>query len=216
MTRCVAILGGSFDPIHVGHVALAETVWQRLQPDELRVMPAGNPWQKGELAATSAQRVEMILRAFAEHALPVTIDEREIRRESATYTIETLRELRQELGDQTSIVFILGADQLEKLNTWRDWHLLFDYAHLCVGARPGYSMNEAVLPEAVAQAFASRVGTFEQIRHTPKGLCVLLEGLAVDVSATEIRASLQRGERPTSWVSPTVLDYIEKFHLYRN
>lgn len=214
--RCVAILGGSFDPIHVGHVALAEIFLKRLQPDEFRVMPAGNPWQKGVMAATPEQRVGMIQCAFAERALPITIDWREIRREGATYTVETLRELREELGDQASIVFILGADQLEKLDTWRDWHRLFDYAHLCVGARPGYSMTEAMLPETVAQVFASRAGTFEQIRSTPKGLCLLLDDLAVDVSATEIRASLQRGERPASWVPPTVLDYIDKYHLYRN
>ena len=216
MTRCVAILGGSFDPIHVGHVALAEIFLKRLQPDEFRVMPAGNPWQKGGLAALPEQRVVMIRRAFAEKALPVVIDEREIKREGATYTIDTLRELRDELGTQASLVFILGADQLEKLDSWRDWQQLFDYAHLCVGARPGYSMEAAKLPEAVANEFALRAGTFEQIRNTPKGLCLLLDDLAVDVSATEIRAGLLRGERPQSWVPQAVLDYIDEFHLYRN
>lgn len=216
MTRCVAILGGSFDPIHHGHVALANTFVQLLQPDELRVIPAGNPWQKDGLVAAAEQRVEMIQRAFAERQLPITVDWREIEREGATYSVDTLRELRKELGIRASIVFLMGADQLQKLDTWRDWLQLFDYAHLCVGARPGFSMADATLPEPVAKEFALRAGSFEQIRNTACGRTLLVNDLAVDVSATDIRASLQRGERPDSMVPSVVLDYIDKLHLYRN
>ena len=133
--HCVALLGGSFDPVHHGHVALAALFAELLQPDQLRILPA-RPWQKSSLQASDSQRVDMLELAFGGQAFPVTIDLREIERGSATYTVETLRGLRAELGEATSIVFVMGADQLQKLDSWRDWTELFTLANLGVAARP--------------------------------------------------------------------------------
>ena len=212
--RCVAVLGGSFDPVHVGHVALAEYFIHWLRPDELRLLPAGNPWQKGGLQADAMHRVEMVRLAFSSMAVPVTIDDREIARAGATYTIDTLHELRSELGKDTSIAFLLGADQLQKLPTWKDWERLFAYAHLCAASRPGFAIDgEQVTPE-VAREFARRAATPDQMRQTPNGLTCLASNLAFDVSATGIRADLQAGRIP-SQLPPTVLDYIQQHHLYQ-
>ncbi|MCA1324803.1 nicotinate (nicotinamide) nucleotide adenylyltransferase [Herbaspirillum sp. alder98] len=214
--RCVAVLGGSFDPVHSGHVQLAEHFVRLLQPDQLRVIPAGNPWQKHGLQAEPAQRVEMVRRAFDSQQVPVEIDEQEIRRPSATYTIDTLRALRAELGPAVSIVFLMGADQLQHLDTWQNWRELFDHAHLCAASRPGFGLQAGDVPPAVVHEFAQRAGTPEAIRTTSHGLGCLAPGLAVDISSTAIRAALQRGERPDSLIPTGVLDYIEQQHLYQD
>jgi nicotinate-nucleotide adenylyltransferase len=213
---CIVLLGGSFDPVHNGHVALGSYFVKLLAPDALRLIPAGNPWQKHRLQACAEDRVEMLRCAFARQPVPVVIDRQEIERGAATYTNDTLRAIRAELGPEASIVFLLGADQLHQLESWQEWRQLFDYAHLCAAARPGFAMDGPSLPPAVAREFSRRAGTPEQIRATPHGLTYLASNLAVDVSATEIRAALQRGERPASLMPATVLDYIEQHHLYRN
>ncbi|CAL60761.1 Putative nicotinic acid mononucleotide adenylyltransferase, NAD(P)-requiring, NadD-like [Herminiimonas arsenicoxydans] len=216
VTRCIALLGGSFDPVHNGHVALADYFVALLKPDELRVIPAGNPWQKHGLQASGQDRMAMVRSAFSTQKVTVNIDQQEILRPSATYTIDTLRAIRQELGPHASIVFLMGADQLQHLNTWQEWQHMFDYAHICAASRPGFAMDAAHIPTEVAQEFTRRTGTPEQIRTTPQGLAYLAPNLAVDISATAIRAALQRGERPTSQLPLGVLDYIEQHHLYKS
>ncbi|MES2759665.1 MAG: nicotinate-nucleotide adenylyltransferase [Pseudomonadota bacterium] len=215
MTRCVALLGGSFDPVHHGHVALAALFASLLKPDQLRVVPAGNPWQKSALKTSADDRVAMIELAFREASLDVVVDRREIERGAPTYSIDTLRELRAELGPDAAIVFLIGADQLQQLDTWREWRALFDYAHIGVAARPGYSLAEADLPPAVAQEIETRQGSLEQLRTTPSGRIFLAEALAVDISATQIRSALQRGEQANSLISKVVLDYIQQHNLYK-
>ncbi len=218
--RCVALLGGSFDPVHNGHVALANYFVDLIKPDELRVIPAGNPWQKDGLQASGKDRVAMVRNAFGTkitaQQVPVNLDQQEILRASATYTIDTLRSVRTELGPEVSIVFLMGADQLQHLNTWQEWQKLFDYAHVCAASRPGFAMDAAHIPVDVAQEFAKRAGTPTQIRSTAQGFACLATNLEVDISATEIRAALQRGEQPISLVPHGVLDYIEQHHLYKS
>lgn len=216
VTRCIALLGGSFDPVHKGHVALADYFIALLQPDELRVIPAGNPWQKHGLQASAQDRMAMVRSAFSTQKVAVNIDQQEILRDSATYTIDTLRAVRKELGPDVSVVFLMGADQLQHLNTWQEWQQMFDYAHICAASRPGFAMDAAHVPADVAQEFARRAGSPEQIRNTAQGLAYLAPNLAVDISATAIRAALQRGEHPISLVPPGVLDYIEQHHLYKS
>lgn len=219
--RCVVVLGGSFDPIHQGHIALAACFARLLAPDELRILPAGNPWQKTRgLQASAQDRVEMARLAFAAAHMPVIIDEQEIRRTSASgeasYTLDTLRFLRAELGLDTSIAFLMGADQLLGLHTWHDWQRLFDYAHICVGSRPGFTLNMVDLPPEVTAEFGKRIGTPEQIRNCTHGLTCLASDLAVDISATQIRHALQHGSQPNSLIPAVVLDYIQQHHLYKN
>jgi nicotinate-nucleotide adenylyltransferase len=214
--RCIALLGGSFDPVHYGHVALGEYFVKLMRPDELRIIPTGNPWQKHGLQASGKDRVAMVRRAFNQQTVPVTIDQQEIKRRTATYTIDTLRSVRAELGPEVSLLFLIGADQLQHLNTWQEWQHLFDYAHICAASRPGFAMDASHLPAPVAAEFARRAGTSTQLRAAPHGLAYLASDLAVDISATEVRAALERGERPASLVPHEVLDYIQHHHLYKN
>jgi len=213
---CIALLGGSFDPVHNGHVALAEYFVKLFAPDLLRIIPAGNPWQKHGLQASAADRVQMVQRAFDRQAIPVAIDTQEIERGGATYTIDTLRSIRVEVGPEACLLFLMGADQLQQLHTWQGWRELFDYAHLCAASRPGFAVDAAQVPAAVSGEFTRRHATLEQIRATPHGLAYLAPNLAVDISSTVIRSALQHGERPTSLVPDSVLDYIQQHHLYQS
>jgi len=214
--RCLALLGGSFDPVHVGHVALADYFIGLFAPDQLRVIPAGNPWQKHGLQASPAERVDMVRRAFTGRAVPVTIDLQEIEREGATYTIDTLRAIRAEVGPDTCLLFLMGADQLLQLDTWQGWRELFDYAHLCAASRPGFMSGAGQVPAEVAAEFARRAAAPAQLRTRPHGGACLATELAADVSSTAIRAALRRGERPESLLPGPVLDYIQQHHLYQD
>ncbi|MFC5511665.1 nicotinate-nucleotide adenylyltransferase [Massilia jejuensis] len=223
MSACVALLGGSFDPVHHGHVALARLFCALLQPRQLRVLPA-RPWQKSALQASDAARVAMLELAFRDSGLPVTVDGRELARGTPTYTVETLRTLRAELGPDASIVFLMGADQLQNLDSWRDWRALFELANIGVAARPGYTLDQEALPPAVAQELAPRLAPAERVRATPAGLVCLAHTLAVDISATQVRALLHGGGEPgtdaravlNSLVPPVVLDYIQQHNLYKS
>jgi nicotinate-nucleotide adenylyltransferase len=213
---CVALLGGSFDPVHAGHVALAELFARLLHPDQLRIVPAGRPWQKSGLEASDADRVAMLELAFSKEDFAVTIDLQEIERNGATYTIDTLRAVRAEAGPAASIVFVMGADQLHKLDTWRDWRALFEVANIGVAARPGFELAADKLPPAVAYELAARIGTAEEVRAAPNGRVCVAHTLAVDISATQVRAAIRQENNANGLVAPAVLDYIQQHHLYKS
>jgi len=230
---CIAVLGGSFDPVHHGHVALARLFAELLQPDALRILPAGRPWQKHTLQASDDDRVAMLELAFKEVTPKATIDRQEIDRSAngaPTYSVDTLRALRAELGDEASIVFLMGADQLQRLDTWRDWRALFDLANLGVATRPGYDLAQESLPPLVAQELSARLATPDAVRTSAHGKVCLAQTLAVDVSATRIRAALQAGTDATKDADlrtvlgadmnapamAQVLDYIQQHNLYKN
>jgi nicotinate-nucleotide adenylyltransferase len=202
--------------VHVGHVALAELFARLLKPNQLRIVPAGRPWQKAGLQASDADRVKMLELAFKRAACPVTIDLQEIERNGATYTIDTLRAVRAELGPEASIVFLMGADQLQKLDTWREWRALFDVANIAVAARPGFELAAEKLPPAVAQELAQRMGTAEEVRAAPNGRVCMAHTLAVDISATQVRAAVRDGGNANGLVAPVVLDYIQQHNLYKS
>lgn len=212
--RCIVLLGGSFDPVHAGHVALARFLAVLLAPDELRLIPAGNPWQKPPLRASAPARIEMLRLAFAGLHVPLVVDCRETERDGPTYTIDTLRALRTELGPAPSLVLAIGADQLQRLDTWREWQALFDHANLCVASRPGF--DTAAVPDAVQREFARRAATPAQLRATPHGLTYVAPGLVCDVSSTALRDMLGRRADPGLLLPAPVLDYIERHHLYRS
>ena len=212
----ILLMGGSFDPVHQGHVALAGLFVKLLAPDALRLIPAGDPWQKAPLAATAADRIAMLRLAFAHQSVPVVIDEQEVRRSDGAYTIDTLRSLRAELGNEASLAWIIGADQLQRFDTWREWRSLFDLAHFCVGARPGHSIDDARLPAEVAATFKRRRGSAAQMRDCAHGLALFAANLSCDVSSTAVRSALARGEQAAQYLSPPVLDYVRQHHLYQS
>ena len=213
--RCILLLGGSFDPVHSGHVGLARYFCTLLHPDELRLIPSGRPWQKPEMATPATHRIAMLQAAFDHWPMPVQIDEQEIQRDGPSYMIDTLRHCRAELGHDVSIALIMGADQLVNLHTWHEWPSLFDEANLCIAARPGFSTENAALHEAVASQITRRMASAEQLRQTPSGLVCIARQLALEVSSTAIRQRLARSEDTAGLLPGAVLDYIQQHHLYQ-
>jgi nicotinate-nucleotide adenylyltransferase len=214
--RCIAVLGGSFDPVHAGHVALAQHAVELLDAGALRVIPAGNPWQKRGLHASAAHRVAMLRLAFAHCATPLLIDEQEIHREAPTYSIDTLQMLRAELGSMASVVLVIGADQLHGLHTWRQWRSLFDLAHVLAISRPGFGMNDARIDPAVAEEFARRAADPQQMHAAPGGLTALSASLDIDISSSEVRRRLSQRQPLDRLLPDAVLDYIQQNSLYQD
>ena len=221
MTACIAVLGGSFDPVHLGHVALGQLFCGLLQADELRILPAGRPWQKNGMEAGDAHRIAMLELAFRplnNDKLNVVFDLQEIERTTPTYTVETLRALRRELGPQVSIVFLMGADQLRNLDTWNEWRELFALANLGVATRPGYDLAQETLPPPVAQELSTRLATPDTVRASSHGKVCLAPTLDVDISSSRIRAALHAGHEAdaNTLAMAQVLDYIQQHNLYKN
>lgn len=220
--RCILLLGGSFDPVHEGHLALARYFSTLLHPDELRLIPAGRPWQKPGLSTPAEQRIAMLRLAFADWAVPVVIDEQEIARAGPSYAVDTLRALRNDVGESASLVMALGADQLLNLHTWHEWQQLFELAHLCFAARPGIDLRSAGLHPEVGAQLARRLASPSQLRQSAHGLAFVANNLAIDISSTAIRAALASPpdgaarDVPAGALPGAVLDYIQHHHLYQN
>lgn len=214
--RCIILLGGSFDPVHIGHVELGKYFCKLFKTNELRLIPAGNPWQKPLLKATPEQRIDMLRLAFEPLDLSVTVDTQEIDRPGATYTIDTLKTIRKEVGNDTPLVFIMGADQLLRLDTWHNWRQLFTLTHIAVSARPGLSNSLTLIPKAIADEFSKRFAEPDRIKSSPYGLTYLARDVQVNASATEIRTALQNDQSPVTLVPEQVLKYIKENNLYKN
>ncbi len=216
--RCILLLGGSFDPVHVGHVGLARYFCTLLHPDELRLIPAGRPWQKPGLATPSEHRIAMLELAFADWMVPVYMDTQEIERDGPSYAVDTLRIVRSTVGAMTSLIWVIGADQLLNLHTWHQWRDLFSLANLCIASRPGYGLSRDALDNDVASEIVRRQADPGQLRASASGLCFIAPQLALEVSSTALRAALTHGQSqidPRGMLPRRVLDYIQHYHLYQ-
>jgi nicotinate-nucleotide adenylyltransferase len=223
LARRVGLLGGTFDPIHEGHLALARHFARVLDLNELILLPAGQPWQKPDVTAAQ-HRLAMTRAAAASLELPgvmVSVDTDEIEHDGPTYTVQTLRRWRAKSASNAgaALTLLMGADQLLHLDSWHEWRTLFALAHLGVASRPGFDF--ATLPAAVAQEVAARRAQAATLAATPHGHLLIDETLALDVSATVIRrdlpacvASGQRGGTAADKLPSAVWDYILQHHLY--
>ncbi|PRC92821.1 nicotinate (nicotinamide) nucleotide adenylyltransferase [Solimicrobium silvestre] len=210
--QCIAIFGGSFDPVHSAHVALTELFNNLLKPTQLRIIPTGWSWQKTAFKTSPQQRIAMLSLAFAELSKQTSliIDVQEIKRAELgipSYSIDTLSILRNEFGASASLIFLMGADQLQQLQSWQNWQRLFELAHIAVVARPGFKLD--AIDNLVANEFKQRAGSVEQLRNRPCGHTYLCADLAIDISSTQVRDG-----KNLSLLPPKVLDYIQQHHLY--
>lgn len=194
--RRIGVYGGSFDPPHLAHLALARMARDALALDELRLLPAGQPWQKaGRLQAGAAQR-EAMLRLLVAGEPQLVVDPRELRRPGASYTIDSLRELAREHAD-AELFLVIGADQFETLDTWREADAILGLARLAVAPRDGQRPRPP-------QAWAGRAIAWREIPLPP-----------IDISATEIRRRVAAGDTIAPLVGDAVAGYIDQHQLYR-
>lgn len=192
----IGLFGGSFDPPHLGHRALAEAALQALRLDELRWIPAGAPWQKaGRMLADGAHRAAMVRLLIAGEPR-FALDGRELQRAGPSYTIDTVREVQAERSDAT-LFLVIGQDQYARLHTWHAWRELLRRVVLGVAARDG----EPPVASAAVMNVPHRVEALDMPR--------------VDVSATLVRQRAAAGANLTTLVGPAVAGYIERHQLYR-
>ncbi|MSQ59765.1 MAG: nicotinate-nucleotide adenylyltransferase [Betaproteobacteria bacterium] len=206
------ILGGTFDPIHYGHLRLGEELGDALGLEHVRLVPAKLPPHRAEPEVSAQHRLAMARLAAAGNPLFV-VDDRELRREGPSYTADTLLELRNELGNQVPLCLMLGVDAFVALMTWSRWRQLFDLAHLVIATRPGYSLEVGQLPEPLGAITRERIAT--GFGTAPSGCVLIREIAALDISASSIRQALARRHSTRYLLPDSVLDYIRAHHLYR-
>lgn len=206
----IGLLGGTFDPIHIGHLALARAAQVALLLDEVRFIPTGRSWQKEDAVTSGENRVAMARLAIGETP-GWQVDTREVERQGATYTVDTLRELRQELGPEPALVLLLGSDQMRNLATWHRYRELLQHAHIAATQRGPHRL--AGFADEI-EALVAEHGR-DALPEAPAGAIVFFRMPPVPVSASALRAALARGERPTELLPAPVLEYIDRHYLYQ-
>ncbi|MBI4189266.1 MAG: nicotinate-nucleotide adenylyltransferase [Betaproteobacteria bacterium] len=212
----IGIFGGTFDPIHYGHLRLAQEIAESMRMAEVRFVPSATPPHRAAPQVTSQQRLEMVRLATAGNPL-FTVDDREFRRSGPGYTIDTLTELRREAGAMRPLCLLLGADAFLELATWHRWHELFGLAHLIVAHRPGFPPESwpARMPQPLAREYQARLLHQPFAVHlSPAGGIATQAIAALDISGSMIRDSLTRGVSPRYLLPDPVLDYIRNHNLY--
>jgi nicotinate-nucleotide adenylyltransferase len=189
-------MGGTFDPIHHGHLVAASEVASRFGLDEVVFVPTGQPWQKADRQVSAAEdRYLMTVIATASNPR-FTVSRVDIDRPGITYTVDTLRDLRAERGEDQDLYFITGADALAQIMTWRDQEQLFDLAHFVGCTRPGVELD------------------FPAISQLPTDRVTLMEVPALAISSTACRARVQAREPIWYLVPDGIVQYIAKRGLY--
>jgi nicotinate-nucleotide adenylyltransferase len=211
MLKPVGILGGTFDPVHYGHLRLALEACRLLDLREVRMLPLYLPPHRDAPVAAPAQRLAM-LRLAAAHATGLIVDDREIVRGGISYSINTVRALRREFPEQP-LCLIIGMDEFHALDTWREWTRLTDYVHLIIVDRPGLPARPApTQPEQLlgrpgagdpSALSAARAGAIQKIRPP------LLE-----ISATYLRKLVHAGQSIRYLTPDPVIDFITQEKLY--
>ncbi len=212
--RPVGILGGTFDPVHVGHLRAALEIRDALDLAQVRLVPARVPPHRPQPVASAAQRLAM-LRLAVRGVAGLTVDDRELDRAGPSYTVDTLTGLRAQLG-RRPLCLLVGQDAFLGLTTWHRWQDLFELAHLVVMQRPPLVAEPIQeLPPALAQVVAGRwADSAQALTASPAGL-VWRQGLPpLDISATRVRAALRAGRSVRFLVTDSCLRYIRRHHLY--
>ena len=206
----LALFGGTFDPVHYGHLRCADEARQKLGLNNLYLLPAGTPPHRGTPQATTKQRLEMLQLAQSEFS-QLKIDDRETRRNGPSYMVDTLEELRTELP-QKPLLLLIGQDAANHLHSWFHWEQLFELAHIVILTRPG---AKAEYRSDLARKIQRRLSTdVQSLNHSVAGKVLYLEVTSIDVSATSIKSIIRLGRSPQSMLPSVVLDYINENQLY--
>ncbi|MET1078703.1 MAG: nicotinate-nucleotide adenylyltransferase [Pseudomonas sp.] len=211
MVKRIGVLGGTFDPIHIGHLRGAIEVAEQFALDQLRLLPNARPPHRGAPQVAAADRLAMVACAVAD-VPQLRVDDRELRRDTPSYSIETLESLRAELASDDQLFLLLGWDAFCGLPTWHRWEALLDHCHILVLQRPD---ADSEAPEALRDLLAARSVSDPQALQGPGGQIAFVWQTPLAVSATQIRAQLASGKSVRFLVPDAVLAYIHAHGLYR-
>ncbi len=211
----IGILGGTFDPIHYGHLRLAEEAADACKLARVVLIPAALPNLRTAPRTSAQHRLQMVRLAVQGNSR-LHVDGRELGREGVSYTVDTLEELRRELGATQPLCLILGADAFLRLPAWHRWMQLFDLAHVVVAARPGYDLAAAVIQSAELEAEwrARLTRTVSSLGERVCGSIVSIQIPLLEISASDIRARIVHAASVRYLAPQTVLEYINAQHLY--
>lgn len=208
--QTIGIFGGTFDPVHIGHITLAGEIKTHLFIDQMYLVPCRLPPHRNRPSASDQDRLKMLRLAAADTSL--LIDERELKREGPSYTFDTLQTLRAEHGQTASIICCLGMDAFAHFNTWHRWQDILSLVHLAVITRAGH--HQEVNADIHALLALYQCTDKAALKNTPAGNIYLTQLSQIPVSSTQVRQQLAQGILPPNTLTPTVYHYIQERGLY--
>lgn len=213
MSSPLGILGGTFDPVHFGHLRPALELLEGLELDAIRLIPCGIPPHRQVPIAGAEQRLAM-LRLAVEGVEGLEVDERELKRAGPSYMVDTLLSLREEVGEQP-LCLILGLDAFLGLDSWHQWERILDLCHLVVAHRPGWTLHEGISGPIQQLLNRRQIRDREGICREKAGMILFQAVTQLDISATSIRNRLAQGQQVRYLLPDPVLEYIEQQGLYQ-
>lgn len=212
MTRSIhAFFGGTFNPVHHGHLRMALELQQRLQLESVSLVPANVSPLKRRLSIDAEHRINM-LRLAVKNTPQLQVDDREFHRSGPSFTVDTLHEIREEMGVDTSIVWAMGMDSFLSLHRWHRWESLLDVAHIVVMARPDVHITS---DHEMHDYWEEHSRSADTLRECPSGAIVFCELSQLAISSTAIRDCVAEGLSPQFWLPESVWSYIQSYGLYR-
>ncbi len=210
----IGVFGGTFNPIHHGHLRIAQEIAVTLGLSQVKFIPSANPPHKAQPQVSAAQRAAMVQLAIQDNPL-FSLDTRELDRTGPSYTIDTLKSLRSEHGDAT-FCLIIGTDAFAHFDQWHAWASILQYCHLILVPRPSGVTTSAMRPALTA--LMKKNGTQDRNRLTtqPFGCIMSLAVTALDISSSQIRALIQQHQSPIYLTPPNVLAFLKQHHLYQH
>lgn len=211
----IGILGGTFDPIHYGHLRLAEEMLELANLRRILFIPTGTPPHRALPQVSAHHRSAMVRLAIADQPAFV-LDTREVERTTPCYTVDTLSELRAELGEAQPLCLLMGADAFLQLHTWHEWQRLFELAHIVVGYRPGFTLEDRIhaATPALRSHYQRRLCAAAALSRQPSGGVAVLAIPELEISATLIRSRVAENRTIRYLLPNPVADYIHQHHLY--
>lgn len=203
----IGIFGGTFDPVHYGHLRSALEVREVFGLTEIRLLPSAQPPHREQPAATARMRVRMLELAI-QNQPGFVIDTRELDRAGQSYMVDTLKSFRLEFPEQSLLLFI-GADAFKNLTTWHRWQQLFDYAHVVVMTRPGVQLQELD-----GYFVAKKANKIKELTQAPAGKLFFQPITQLEISATAIRKMIAEKHNPGFLLPDAVIEYIKQHTLY--
>jgi nicotinate-nucleotide adenylyltransferase len=206
----IGIYGGTFDPVHYGHLRTALDVQQALNLEQIRFIPCSQPAHRDQPGVTAVMRLQMLQLAIEEQS-EFVVDTREMDRQGPSYMVDTLKSIRAEIGQQP-LVLIIGADAFKHLAGWHQWQSLFDYAHVLVMSRPGSQHHIESEPEFFKARLTEQCAELTKVAN---GYLYFQNVTRLDISATRIRQMIADEQLPQFLLPDPVIDFINTHQLYR-
>lgn len=212
--QTIGLLGGTFNPIHFGHLRMAQELAESLSLDEVRFIPSANPPHKPPPQVSAQNRAAMVKLAIADNPL-FKFDGRELQRTGASYTVDTLEELRKELGNDASLVLIMGSDAFTKFNTWHRWQEIIGLCHIVLVQRPVSSIKEPLSNDLETFLHNHYTEHVQDLHDASAGLVTMQTITPLEISSTAIRNTLQNKLSARYLIADSVLEYIHVYQLYK-